>query len=57
MSHPERYCGGPHGCLMMDIHEGGGGDDEGVRDYHGGSYCGGDGDGGGKGDGGDECII
>ena len=40
---------------MMDIDEGGGDDDEGVRDYHGGSYDGGDG--GGKGDGGDECII
>ena len=51
MSHPERYCSGPNGCLMMDIHEGGGDDDEGVRDGHGGSYD------GGKGDGGDECII
>ena len=46
MSHPERYCGEPDGCLMMDIHEGGGDDDEGVCDDHG----------GGKGDG-DECII
>ena len=51
MNHPERYCSGPNGCLMMDIHEGGGDDDEGVRDGHGGSYD------GGKGDGGDECII
>ena len=47
---------------MMDIDEGGGDDDEGVRDDHAGSYCGGDrggGDGGdGDGDGGgDECII
>ena len=37
----------PNGGLMMDIHEGGG-------DDHGGSYCGGDGDGS---DGGDECTI
>ena len=37
MNHPERYCGGPSGCLMMDIDEGGG-------DDHGGSYCGGGGD-------------
>ena len=54
MSHPERYCGGPNVCLMMDTGEGGGDDDEGVRDDHGGSYC--DGDRGGGGDG-DECII
>ena len=54
MNHPERYCGGPNVCLMMDTGEGGGDDDEGVRDDHGGSYS--DGDRGGGGDG-DECII